>query len=159
MNTVASMGFLAKHSAKPTTAAAPPSAEDTLAKKAAQARARREKKKAGTAATAKPAKPAAPAKTAKPAPKAKPAPVAKPTTAAAPPSAEDTLATTAKPKDATGGAREGAGRKSVYAGEVMKTISFKGTPAHHAEFLAAGGGNWVRAGLDERIAFKKKGGK
>lgn len=98
MNTVASMGFLAKHSAKP-----------------------------------------------KPAPKAK---------------AEKVIpATTAKPKGPTGGAREGAGRKSVYAGEVMKTISFKGTPAHHAEFLAAGGGNWVRAGLDERIAFKKKGGK
>ena len=124
------MGFLAKHSAEPTTA-----------KKAAQAR--REKKKAGPVATAKPATPA------KSAPKAKAGKVIPVTIPA----------TTAKPKGPTGGAREGAGRKSVYAGEVMKTISFKGTPAHHAEFLAAGGGNWVRAGLDERIAFKKKGGK
>jgi len=150
MTSIASMGLLAKLPQTPDRAA-------VLAKKAAQARARREKKKAGAvpprptppetakmiAATVQPAKRPNPA--VKKAPQANLFPTEKTTPVIVP--------------AARGGVRAGVGRKAVYAGKTMETVSFRATPEQRAEFFAAGGGDWVRAGLDERLAFKKAGKK
>lgn len=59
----------------------------------------------------------------------------------------------ASPAKARGGARKGAGAPAGPTTR-MRVITFKGTDAHYAAFMAAGSGAWLRGVLDAGVAAK-----
>jgi len=81
------------------------------------------------------------------------APVAKVAPAAVPSLKTTRAKTPPSPAKPRGGARKGAGAPTGPTAR-MRVITFKGTDAHHAAFMAAGGGAWLRGVLDAGVAAK-----